>query len=687
MRQRSWPGREGAPRPLPRAVTLPDESSPRAGTVEPTTPPAPIPIGPTGQATGLPRPILVGRGSASAGTQQAPPASIPIRPANAPILLTQQQKQRRGVAGTDRRWVRRRGWRPGRKAVGVREELTERAEEGAAALVWRRFIQEHRSWAVSAAFHAVLVLILGLMTFAAGGGQVDLVSLADTTEDLESEGWDVLRTDGLAVEDTSRDIVDRVEPESLQPMIDLRNASEGIDAGSVQLSDFGLEQAPYNDLLTELGTGTGRADARGTGKGTQGTGFGLDGAGGGFGGRGGRRTEALKRGATKESEEAVDLALKWLAEHQLPDGSWSYDHHQAPSCQGKCPNPGQMPEAKIAATSMGVLPFLGAGQTNQVGQYQRTVAAGLTYLMRRMELRPEGGSLVEPGGQMYGHGLATIALCEAYAMQVDPRMLRRLRPAYDGSGRASPGEVAPKVRQEAIPLPDLGRAAQAALDYVAYAQDPVGGGWRYQPRQPGDTSMVGWQLMAWMSGKMSYLRVSPATAVGAAHYLDHVQLDEYGSDYAYLDKNQATKATQAIGLLCRMYLGWPRDHAAITRGVEQMSQSGPVPGYMYYDYYATQVLHHYGGELWERWNTRMRDSLVNSQSKAGHTAGSWHFPGGDHGADKGGRLYCTSLAAQTLEVYYRHMPLYGKDVLKHAAVAGDGGGPRKKQDGRADGDF
>jgi hypothetical protein len=600
--------------------------------------------------------------------------------------LTEQLKRQRGVAGTDRGFVSRQGWRPGRKAVGVREELAERAEEGAAALAWRRLIQEHRSWALSAAFHAVLVLILGLMTFAAGGGQIDLVSVADVLEDLETEGLDVLRADGLAVENASRDIVDRVEPESLQPMIDLRNASEGIDAGSVQLSDFGLEQAPYNDLLTELGSGTGRADARGTGKGTQGTGFGLDGAGGGFGGRGGRRADALKRGATKESEEAVDLALKWLAEHQLPDGSWSYDHQQAASCQGKCPNPGQMPEAKIAATAMGVLPFLGAGQTNQVGQYQKTVAAGLMYLMQRMQLRPEGGSLNEPGGRMYSHGLATIALCEAYAMQVDPRAIRRLRPAYDGSGRASPGEAA-KVRQEAIPLPDLGRAAQAALDYVAYAQDPVGGGWRYQPREPGDTSMIGWQLMAWMSGKMSYLRVSPATAVGAARFLDQVQLDDYGSDYAYLDKNQATKATQAIGLLCRMYLGWPRDHAAITRGVEQMSQSGPVSGYMYYDYYATQVLHHYGGELWEQWNTRMRDSLVNSQSKAGHTTGSWHFPGGDHGADKGGRLYCTSLAVQTLEVYYRHMPLYGKDVLKHAAAAGDGGGPNKRREGRADGDF
>jgi hypothetical protein len=31
---------------------------------------------------------------------------------------------------------------------------------------------------------------------------------------------------------------------------------------------------------------------------------------------------------------------------------------------------------------------------------------------------------------------------------------------------------------------------------------------------------------------------------------------------------------------------------------------------------------------------------------------------GDHGADIGGRLYCTSMATMVLEVYYRHLPIY-----------------------------
>jgi len=36
------------------------------------------------------------------------------------------------------------------------------------------------------------------------------------------------------------------------------------------------------------------------------------------------------------------------------------------------------------------------------------------------------------------------------------------------------------------------------------------------------------------------------------------------------------------------------------------------------------------------------------------------FGGGDHGAEKGGRLYCTSLATLILEVYYRHPLIYSE---------------------------
>ena len=64
--------------------------------------------------------------------------------------------------------------------------------------------------------------------------------------------------------------------------------------------------------------------------------------------------------------------------------------------------------------------------------------------------------------------------------------------------------------------------------------------------------------------------------------------------------------------------------------------------------------------MWEKWNSVMRDQLVESQSTKGHMLGSWDVAGGGHVNDRGGRLYFTSCATMILEVYYRHMPIYGK---------------------------
>ena len=67
-------------------------------------------------------------------------------------------------------------------------------------------------------------------------------------------------------------------------------------------------------------------------------------------------------------------------------------------------------------------------------------------------------------------------------------------------------------------------------------------------------------------------------------------------------------------------------------------------------------MHHFGGPEWEDWNGQMRDVLVVMQEDGGHAAGSWD-PRGDH-AGAGGRIYMTSLAVCTLEVYYRHLPIF-----------------------------
>jgi hypothetical protein len=37
--------------------------------------------------------------------------------------------------------------------------------------------------------------------------------------------------------------------------------------------------------------------------------------------------------------------------------------------------------------------------------------------------------------------------------------------------------------------------------------------------------------------------------------------------------------------------------------------------------------------------------------------------GEKHGSERAGRIYCTSLATMILEVYYRHLPIYGQQSV------------------------
>ena len=88
-----------------------------------------------------------------------------------------------------------------------------------------------------------------------------------------------------------------------------------------------------------------------------------------------------------------------------------------------------------------------------------------------------------------------------------------------------------------------------------------------------------------------------------------------------------------------------------------MNEIGPSANNVYYNYYATQVLHHYHGPIWEAWHPTLRDFLVEAQATKGHESGSWYFDD-DFGSNVGGRLYITAMSTMILEVYYRHMPVY-----------------------------
>ena len=353
-----------------------------------------------------------------------------------------------------------------------------------------------------------------------------------------------------------------------------------------------------------------------------------------------RKQLARANGASAESEEAVNLALEWIVKHQLPNGSWSFDHTDGEGAFRDSTGAGKMPEAKNGATAMALLPLLGAGHTHITGEHKEAVKKGFEYLKRAGERRNSRMiSYAEPGGELYSHGLATIALCECYAMTYD----KELEPY-----------------------------AQGAINFTMYAQNPTRGGWQYRPQVGGDTSAVGWQLMALKSAKISGLNTDKKTFQLASQFLDSVS-NSRGTNYGYMTKpGRAYRPTlTSIGLLCRMYLGWKQDRGELIDGMERIAEVGPDTEYginMYYNYYATQVMKHmYSGKpQWKKWNLKMRDFLVSTQDSKGNERGSWYFAGRgtpDHWGPAGGRLYDTAMSCMTLEVYYRFLPIYGKKAI------------------------
>ena len=505
-------------------------------------------------------------------------------------------------------------------------------EDGELAEVANRFLffNVMPSWMVSFVTHVALIIVLAILW---------LPKIQEPRVALEAGDTDATAMEEVeSVNFEDMDSIDSILEDSESSEMEETEVSESIEEpeslADLPMEDFGTELAGedsnfaddiFNDVSLDGIETSGRNEA-------------------------GRKSQLRKYGGNAASENAVELALEWIARHQLPDGGWNLDHTVGPDVDrtiGRDKNdPGKLDASRNGATALALLPFLGHGDTHIEGKYKKVVEKGLNFLINNAEASGRGISWHDAGGSMYSHGLVAIVLAEAYAMTQDSR---------------------------------LAPYAQGAIWFIEDAQDRDGGGWRYIPREPGDTSAVGWQLMALKSGKLSGLDFSPKTIKRAEKFLDSVSI-EYGAWYGYLkppsamptDSSNYYKGCSAVGLLCRMYMGWDRENKGLRAGVRAIEEIGPSVGSderpeavnMYYNYYATQVMKHWGGKEWRDWNNVMRDFLIEQQDTEGTKKGSWHWEANTHSSEAGGRLYQTALAAMTLEVYYRYLPLYKDEATE-----------------------
>jgi hypothetical protein len=289
--------------------------------------------------------------------------------------------------------------------------------------------------------------------------------------------------------------------------------------------------------------------------------------------------------------------LRWLAKVQQPNGAWQFSGLFPQSAHKRR-------EDDLAATAMALLAFQGYGITPDSHQpvlvdFARTVRQGWKWLHQQQN---SDGSFVSPSANhinhFYTHGLCTIALCELLAMTGDEA---------------------------------LRESAQRAIEYCVRHQSLRGGGWRYLPDRfsdQSDVSVTGWVVLALKSGEAAGLTIPPETYDNVMQFLDSMMK---GNQYQYREEEPEPKISMtAEALLCRILLGWKRDDPRLAAGVQLILDTPPsfTDHYrrdVYYWFFATQTLYHYGGNEWQTWDSTMREELLQHQEKTGTSGCRWIF--------------------------------------------------------------
>jgi len=351
----------------------------------------------------------------------------------------------------------------------------------------------------------------------------------------------------------------------------------------------------------------------------------------GRGNRSGGRFIGGGGGSSVRAESTVNAGLIWLAKAQEKDGHWDCLHWDGGG------------NYDVGMTGLALLAFEGAGYTHTKGRYRDTVARALDWL--RYNQKPNGSF----GWQtFYEQGIATTAVSEAYGL----------------------------TRSEGVR-----RMAQKAVDFIIATQ-PDHGGFRYGgavPKEEGDMSVTGWQIMALKSAICSELTVPSEAIERSRVFLRNTFRDYGGSSYIVSQQNSAPAVT-AIGMLCRQFIGGdPAFDAQINASANYLfererNQGGARGGRggqkdvlvrdLYYTYYSVLAMFQMGGEYWTQWNRMFREPLVALQeqksildAKGRFIRGSWDPADTAWGA-QGGRIFSTAMAILSLEVYYRFLPVY-----------------------------
>lgn len=325
-----------------------------------------------------------------------------------------------------------------------------------------------------------------------------------------------------------------------------------------------------------------------------------------YGGRSnnGKAGAVRTHGGTKQGQDAVLRALKWLQKVQSDNGSW---------------------ENQPTHTGLALLCFLAYGSTPLDGTFGETVQKAMQWLANGM---PDG----KQWNRAYSHGIATYAIAEAYGM---------------------------------THIPFLKDAMERGIDVIIKGQQHGGGfNYRYEKGERWDVSVSGWQFQAL---KAAYISGSSNPDIYPAinkskQFLKNSTYKDY--KFAYSNGKFNHPNMTGIGVVSLQLLGDP--NCKEVSGAMQTIMGSRLDGYkwvnagknLYGWYYDTQAVFQYGmvnKEAWNQWRPVFEKELVSNQ----HQEGYWLVPTGHgNGSDLKGKVFSTTLCCLQLEVYYRYLPTF-----------------------------
>jgi len=340
---------------------------------------------------------------------------------------------------------------------------------------------------------------------------------------------------------------------------------------------------------------------------------------------------------TPEQGDAVEAGLAWLADNQLPDGSWqSKIGYKLNSDYRETGEDGH-----VGVTSLACMAFLAGGHLPGRGHYGSSVERGVEFVLGCAQ---DDGYITKSGTRMYSHAFATLFLAEIYGM---------------------------------THRDDVRRKLQKAVDFIVDTQNEEGG-WRYVPFAPeSDMSIVVCQVLALRAARNIGIRVPRTTVDRAARYVVDSAIkentrrfhpgmfaDEVGA--FHYQKGRGSRSSfplTAAGVTALHGVGIYSDEA-IQRGLKYLnahlrpfnqSYGDNYQGHYFFwygHYYGVQAMYTAGNtaqaNYWEPYFEEVRTELLRMQNPDG----SWPNRVGP------GPAFGTAMAVLILEIPYRYLPIF-----------------------------